>query len=262
MHGVSRTSLFDIIYSLENRSHHPVAKALINFVLPHQPLQLNVDGFLEKVGEGVEGWIDGEFFKINRQGVFKNNKLLATFEIEDVLRPDSIKALEHLKNQGLEIKVLSGDKEHIVKKIVADSGLPPASAFAELGPEEKAHLIHQTSQSLMVGDGANDAIALGKADVGIAVLGAMDISLRAADVYLTTPGLVPVEKLVVLSKETMKVIRRNLFLSILYNSLSVAAAFSGLINPLVAAIIMPVSSLTVLISTLIGTKKMRSLWKS
>jgi len=115
---------------------------------------------------------------------------------------------------------------------------------------------------MMIGDGANDAIALSHAHVGVAVLGAMDISLRAADVYLTTPGLVPVEKLLILSQETMKVIKRNLILSLLYNSVSVAAAFAGIINPLVAAIIMPVSSLTVLFSTLAGTKKLRTLWKS
>jgi Cu2+-exporting ATPase/Cu+-exporting ATPase len=262
LHGVCNSSLIDIIFSLENRSHHPVAKALIHFVLPSQPLQLKVEDYQERVGHGVEGRINGDLFKINRQGVFQNHKLLATFEVEDVLRPDSIQALRGLQNQGLEIKVLSGDKQSIVTKIVTEAGLSPYSAVSEIGPEEKADLIHQTSHSVMVGDGANDAIALGKADVGVAVLGAMDISLRAADVYLTTPGLVPVERLVVLSKETMKVIRRNLILSILYNSLSVGAAFSGLINPLVAAIIMPVSSLTVLISTLIGTKKMRSLWKS
>jgi cation transport ATPase len=105
-------------------------------------------------------------------------------------------------------------------------------------------------------------LALSSADVGVAVLGAMDISLRAADVYLTTPGLIPVDKLLILSQETMKVVRRNLVLSLLYNSLSVTAAFMGVISPLVAAIIMPLSSLTVLLSTLIGTKKMRCLWKS
>ena len=114
----------------------------------------------------------------------------------------------------------------------------------------------------MVGDGANDAMALEGADVGIAVSGAMDISLRASDVYLTVPGLSGVEKLLVLSGETMKIVRRNLVLSLIYNSLSVFFVFTGVINPLVAAIVMPVSSLTVLLSTLYGTGKMRSLWKS
>lgn len=114
----------------------------------------------------------------------------------------------------------------------------------------------------MVGDGANDALALRTADVGIAVFGAMDISLRAAEVYLTTPGLKPLRDLIILSQETMKVVKRNLVLSLLYNSVSVFLAFIGLISPLSAAIIMPISSLTVLLSTISGTRKMRALWRS
>ena len=115
--------------------------------------------------------------------------------------------------------------------------------------------------SLAIGDGANDAIALASADTGIAVFGAMDISLRAADVYLSLPGLSPAVELITISKETMKVIYRNLVLSLLYNSISVLLAFTGHISPLTAAIVMPLSSLTVLISTLIGTKKLRMIWK-
>jgi Cu2+-exporting ATPase/Cu+-exporting ATPase len=130
-----------------------------------------------------------------------------------------------------------------------------------VSPEEKVRKV-KGPRSVMIGDGANDAMALGSAGVGIAVSGAMDISLRASDVYLTTPGLGGVEKLLTLSCETMKVVKRNLILSIIYNSVSVILVFMGLISPLVAAIVMPVSSLTVLVSTLIGTKKMRSLWKS
>jgi Cu2+-exporting ATPase/Cu+-exporting ATPase len=114
----------------------------------------------------------------------------------------------------------------------------------------------------MIGDGANDSIALSSADTGIAVYGAMDISLRAADVYLTLPGLSSATELLIISKETMKVIYRNLILSLLYNSASVILAFTGYISPLTAAIIMPLSSLTVLISTLIGTRELRRQWKS
>jgi P-type E1-E2 ATPase len=135
-------------------------------------------------------------------------------------------------------------------------------AHGNLRPEDKSLLVRNTQKTMMVGDGANDAIALSHASVGVAVFGAVDISLRAADVFLSTPGLGPVEKLLTLSQETMKVVRRNLVLSLLYNSLSVIAVFMGIINPLVAAIIMPLSSLTVLVSTLVGTKKSRVLWKS
>jgi Cu2+-exporting ATPase/Cu+-exporting ATPase len=114
---------------------------------------------------------------------------------------------------------------------------------------------------MMVGDGANDAIALTRAAVGVAVNGAMDITLRAADVYLLSKGISNIPRLIILGQETMKVIRRNLVLSLSYNAVSLMAVFAGLISPLVAAIIMPLSSLTILLSTLWGSKKLRMLWK-
>jgi Cu2+-exporting ATPase/Cu+-exporting ATPase len=129
-------------------------------------------------------------------------------------------------------------------------------------PEQKGFLVGEADHAMMVGDGANDALALTKAHVGVAVLGSMDISLRAADVYLSNAGIRPVKDLIVLGRETMRVIRRNLVLSLIYNSLSVLAAFMGWIGPLTAAIIMPASSLTVLLSTLWGTEALRNLWKS
>jgi P-type E1-E2 ATPase len=131
-----------------------------------------------------------------------------------------------------------------------------------MSPENKSDMIKNSINTVMIGDGANDSIALSNADIGIAVHGAMDISLRAADVYLTLPGLTPVIDLIITSKETMKVVYRNLILSLFYNSISVVLAFTGRISPLTAAVIMPLSSLTVLISTIIGTKNLRIQWKS
>ncbi len=255
-------NLADIIFNLEKNSHHPVAKALMEHFKSQRPRAYEVLNHKEIFGKGVSGMIDGHYYEINKVGVFENDQLVATFSVQDIVRPDSISALASLRSQGLTVKVLSGDNAAVVEAMAKLIGMKSDHALFELSPEQKSQMIESTPHTMMVGDGANDAIALSYADVGVAVFGAMDISLRAADVYLTTPGLVPVEKLVTLSKETMKVIRRNLVLSLIYNSLSVTAAFLGLIDPLVAAIIMPVSSLTVLFSTLIGTKKLRHLWKS
>ena len=107
----------------------------------------------------------------------------------------------------------------------------------------------------MVGDGANDALALSTAFVGIAVHGSMEVSLRAADVYLTTPGLGPVVQLVGLSRETMHTIHRNFLFSLLYNLAGGIAAATGHVDPLFAAILMPLSAFTVFSSSLYGTRK-------
>lgn len=251
----------EIILNLEMRSRHPVALALLDFIKGKGSRTLPVEEFKESLGIGVSGYIEGYFYEIKKTGIFENGRLVATFDVQDTVRTDSKKALKEIIQRGIDVKILSGDSDVVVKKIASEVDLPSDHALSGLSPEKKSELIKETSSSMMIGDGANDAIALSHADVGVAVLGAMDISLRAADVYLTTPGLVPVEKLFTLSKETMRVIRRNLVLSLCYNSISVAAAFMGFINPLVAAIIMPLSSLTVLLSTLWGTKKLRNLWK-
>jgi heavy metal translocating P-type ATPase len=250
----------DIIFNLEHNSRHPVAQALMKFVRSKNTRPYLVTDKLEVPGLGVSGYIENSFYEINRHGIFENHLPVARFEVEDTVREDSRKILNQMKHHGLSVSILSGDSLEAVQKISKEVHLN--NYRSDLSPEEKSNLIKSTPHTMMVGDGANDALALSSADVGVAVLGAMDISLRAADVYLTTPGLAPVEKLIVLSQETMKVVRRNLVLSLLYNSLSVTAAFMGIISPLVAAIIMPLSSLTVLISTIIGTKKMRDLWKS
>ena len=254
----SDRKLADIICSLEKYSRHPVARALTDFALKNGGVSVDVKDFREIPGKGVEGTIGNKFYLITGEEIREDGKVIASFRVRDGIRKDSKEIIGRLKEQGLGVSILSGDRPHVVEALAREAGIE--NAFASVSPEKKVELV-KGKGTVMVGDGANDAMALEGADVGIAVSGAMDISLRASDVYLTTPGLAGVEKLLVLSRETMKVVKRNLILSIVYNSFSVIFVFTGVISPLVAAIVMPVSSLTVLVSTLVGTKKMRSLWK-
>lgn len=254
-------SINNIIYNLEKHSTHPLAISLKNYIGSSSFQDLPILDFKEIPGIGVSGIIDHHFYEIKNHSIYENNLLVCTFEAKDTVRLDAKKSLEDLRKLGLNLQILSGDKEEYVSSIAQEVGLKSGEYRFAMTPETKSQTIQATSQTLMVGDGANDAIALSCADIGIAVFGAMDISLRAADVYLSLPGLAPVAELIVISKETMKVIYRNLVLSLFYNSISVLLAFTGYISPLTAAIIMPLSSLSVLISTIIGTKKLRAIWK-
>lgn len=255
----SKKDLTDIIYSLEKNSRHPVGRALTEFALRNGASPLEVSFQREIPGKGVEGKIGDNVYIISRGEVRENGDVIARYHVNDAPRSDSRPVITRLKEAGLQVAIISGDRADVVHSLSVDVGID--KTFAEVSPEEKVKLVKMPG-TIMVGDGANDAMALEGADVGIAVSGAMDISLRASDVFLSTPGLSGVEKLLVLSRETMKVVRRNLVFSIIYNSLSVIFVFTGMISPLVAAIVMPLSSLTVLLSTLLGTKEMRALWKS
>lgn len=250
-------NVFDIIAALEKFSTHPVAAALKEFaVTKGSGVDLEVKNYSEVPGIGVKGEILERLYEIRNGKIFENNDVVASFTLLDHIRPDSKNAVLELNSMNVNVKMISGDQREIVETIATEASIVPENMFSEMSPENKLSMIEKTPRSLMVGDGANDAMALSRSYVSVAVLGSLDISLRAADIYLTTAGIAHVPDLITISKETMKVIKRNLIVSAMYNCVSVYAAFAGFISPLTAAIIMPVSSLTVLISTLIGTRKL------
>jgi Cu2+-exporting ATPase len=131
-------------------------------------------------------------------------------------------------------------------------GIEPASARGAANPEDKLEAVREAATDTtvaMVGDGVNDAAALAAATVGIGVHGGAEATLAAADVYLGRPGLEPVVELLHGSRRTLAVIRRNLVFSLTYNVVAVSFAITGHMSPLLAAILMPLSSMTVVLSS-------------
>lgn len=253
--------LADVVLSLEAQGKHPMARALSDWARAQGATVRTVTDWEEVPGVGVRGGIAGLQYRISRYEVWENDRLVATFAASDRLRREAPAVIDSFRRQGLALELLSGDAPDVAHAVASGAGLRASEVKAKLTPEEKSRILESATHAMMVGDGANDAIALTRADVGVAVWGATDISLRAADVYLLTPGLEALPTLLTLGTETMRVIRRNLIISLSYNVVSVLFVFAGAITPLVAAIIMPVSSLSVLVSTFIGTKTQRHLWK-
>ncbi|NBV42057.1 HAD family hydrolase, partial [bacterium] len=172
-----------------------------------------------------------------------------TVSIRDKIRPESRNIVGRLKTR-FAVKILSGDRNCAVKEVTQTVGLPPESALAELTPEQKLEQVEQKNPCIMVGDGANDALALKRAAVGVAVYGSIETGLRSADVVLMTPGLAPLLPLLELGKETKRVIRRNFTISLTYNLIFGTLALTGIMSPVLAAVLMPLSSISVIASAL------------
>jgi Cu2+-exporting ATPase len=146
-------------------------------------------------------------------------------------------------------EILSGDAQPVVAIVARTVGIESNSAHGAMTPEAKLTAVRESRKSapvLMVGDGVNDAAALAAADVGIAVHGGAEASLAAADVYIAAPGLTPLAYLVDSSRRTLGVIHRNLAISLAYNLFTCSLAAAGKMNPLLCAILMPISSASVL----------------
>jgi P-type Cu2+ transporter len=168
--------------------------------------------------------------------------------LEDRLRPGAESVVARLHEQGLRVTVLTGDRRAAAERIAGRLG--PVELIAEVMPEDKDRVIDDLQRAgepvAMVGDGVNDAPALVRADVGIAMGSGTDVSIASADIVLMSSKLERVLEAAELSRRTLTTIRQNIALSILYNLIMVPLAMAGVITPLIAAISMPLSSLAVI----------------
>jgi Cu2+-exporting ATPase len=173
----------------------------------------------------------------------------AVIVLGDRLRSDAVESVALLKEDGWRIGILSGDEPAIVKALAETLDLDPADCRGGVMPEEKATIVRERmafGPVVMVGDGVNDAAALATATVGVAVHGGAEASMAAADAYLARPGLAPIVELTRAGPRMLKVVKRIFFVSLGYNIVAGSLAAAGLIHPIIAAILMPVSSLSVI----------------
>jgi Cu2+-exporting ATPase len=174
--------------------------------------------------------------------------LIGMIGLQDQLRTEAVETIAWLRRAGKKITVLSGDRLNVVKAVTAPLG--DIAYQAEVLPADKAAVVArlQTAGDVvaMVGDGVNDAPALIQADVGIALSSGTDVSVDSADVVISHQSLLNVAQACTLSSRTLSTIRQNIVISITYNVIMVPLAMMALVNPLVAAITMPISSLLVI----------------
>jgi Cu2+-exporting ATPase len=234
-----------IAAGLERASGHPIARAILSEAadrgIPVPPAHT----LAEHAGVGVSGVVDGRTWRIRRGGpgsvvVEGDAGPLGTIRLADTARTDTTDALTALDALQLPVTLLTGD--HVE---VAEAVAPGLEALAEQSPFDKVDQV-QAHQTLFVGDGLNDAPALSAASVGLAMQGGATSAVLAADGVITTGSLRAVSDAVRIARAVEGAIRSNIRRSLAYNAIAVAFAAAGFVNPLVAAILMPLSSLMVI----------------
>jgi len=228
-------------------SLHPVAQAVTE-AARHQgitDLPLAVD-FREEAGQGLSARVEGRQVRIGRPGatIELDGRRAGRLQLRDRVRPDAGPVVADLRDQGLEVALLSGDLPERAEALAEQVGIE--EVHGGVRPEQKAAWIAGRSGPVaFIGDGLNDAEALAVADVGLAMGHGVDLSLEAADGALLRRRLDPLVGGIRLGRQLRRVLVQNVSLSLLYNAAAVAAAASGLVSPLVAAVLMPLSSIAV-----------------
>ena len=263
------------LLALASASTHPISKAVASYILENT-LSPFRQGALENIqniaGKGITATYKGVKIAGGSAAFVKSlgasladdtggssseyyfmydNKLVARFFLDDELREGAKASIKELKKMGLKVLMLSGDKQIVASKVASELGID--KSHGELNPEQKALLIKELQKSanvVMVGDGINDILALKSANVGIAMGSGASVSVGVSDVVLLRDELGDLVFALRQAKKTFKVIKENLFISLVYNALSIPLAMAGFIIPLFAAISMSFSSLLVVLNSL------------
>jgi Cu2+-exporting ATPase len=269
--------------ALEQHSAHPIARALVAQAgageLPR------AEDVREELGRGVRGAVAGhavavgsppwlrlagyalapsleaELGEIAGRGetplaIAVDGAVITALGLADPLRATATDDVRALRAAGWQLELLSGDDPQVVAAVGARLGLPASACRGGVSPEGKLARVRALRAAqpdlpvVMVGDGVNDAAAMAAATCGVAVAGAAEVALDAADVLLRVPGTTGLLAVIDAGRHTLAAIRRSLYITLAYNVIAGALAVTGLIHPLIAALMMPLSASTVLVSTL------------
>ena len=283
--GASEERLLELAVSVEGRSEHPLARAVCAYARERKVYPLLVEDFRQIPGEGVAALVDdrpslaGNLRMMEARGIetgtfaeaarrladegktplffAQDGELLGIVAVADTVKPSSAAALAVLKGMGIRTVMLTGDNERtaaaIQRKVGADEVI--AGVLPD-GKEREIRRLAEQGRVAMVGDGINDAPALARADVGIAIGAGTDVAIESADIVLMRSDLLDVPVSIQLSRATLRNIKQNLFWALVYNAVCIpvaagALSFMGLnLNPMIAAAAMSLSSVCVVTNAL------------
>lgn len=275
-----REDFLRLVASVENMSEHPLAQAIVQYSINQGIKLAEISGFNAIPGHGVEAMIETNQITIGTRKLMKeknidfsaleeqlvafetagktgmliaiNEKIEGMIAVADTIKESSRNAIAALKDLNIEVFMVTGDNKYTAKAIAEQVGI--TNVFAEVLPDKKAEIVTNLQKQgkivAMVGDGINDAPALAKADIGMAIGTGADVAIETADVTLVGGDLSHIPKAIALSRKTMNNIRQNLFWALFYNSLGIPIAAMGLLQPWIAGAAMAFSSVSVVLNAL------------
>jgi Cu+-exporting ATPase len=284
--GMVENDLIRTAASLEKRSEHPIAKAIVDYARNQDISIPDPDSFESKTGFGISGVVGGKRVLLgNKKFLIEQNAFNENFEhefkhlssegksiifisvekktagliaITDPVKETSKSAIDSIKKMNIKTVLITGDNKTSAAFVAKELNIDEYEA--EVLPSDKSSTIlkYRKDNKIvgMVGDGINDAPALANANVGFAIGTGTDVAIETANIILMNGDLRGVSKAIRLSKATIKTIRQNLFWAFIYNTLGIPLAALGLLNPMFAALAMSVSSVSV-ISNSLRLKKLK-----
>ena len=282
--NLEENEILKIIASIENKSEHPIARAIVQEAKERKIEIEKITEFKALPGLGVSAQYNGEEYfignkklmienhikidneddelKLEKEGnsilFFANKKeIIALIGVKDVLKDNVIDVINKLKSRNIDIVMLTGDNENTAKVIAEQIGIE--KVIANVLPKQKSEEIKKLKQNgivMMCGDGINDSVSLVTADIGVSISSGTDIAMDSANIILMNDNLDKINDLIDISKKTIKNIKENLFWAFFYNICMIPIAcglFTGfgiVMNPMIAAFAMTISSLTVVLNAL------------
>lgn len=284
--NLAEEEIIRIIASIENKSNHPIAKAIVEYANSKKILIDDVKEVKSIAGYGLEAiTIDGKNVIIgNRKLIEKNkiiienkmdeqyllstqntilfvsinNEIVALIGVKDTIKPNVYEVINKLKQKNIDIYMITGDNENVSKSVAKECGID--NVIAEATPQRKAREIAELKKRgtlIMCGDGINDSISLVTSDIGISISSGTDIAIDSAQIIIMDNNLEKINELIEISRKTIKNIKQNLFWAFFYNICMIPIACGVLIpifnislNPIIAALSMTISSLSVVLNAL------------
>ncbi|OZA29409.1 MAG: copper-translocating P-type ATPase [Hydrogenophilales bacterium 17-61-9] len=275
----SEEDILRLAAAVEAGSEHPLGEAIVRAAQQRELVLPKVTGFEAIPGHGIRGQAEGRQVLMGNRRLFAREHIdvsaaeadMIRLEVEgktamlvggdgalagiiavaDTLKPEAQAAVSALQQAGIEVILLTGDNPRTAHAIAAQLGI--AQVIAEVLPGDKARIIQDLQQQgkavAMVGDGVNDAPALAVADIGIAIGSGSDVAKETGGIVLIKDDVRDVVTAIRLSRATMRKIKQNLFWAFIYNSVGIPVAALGLLNPIIAAAAMALSSLSVIVNS-------------